>query len=62
MKKRHALFGIFHGCLRDAIFLLNPDDVATRKAMLVAKKKSKAKRRRSASRNLTLQNEDVRGA
>ena len=42
MKKRHALFGIFHGCLRDAIFLLNPDDVATRKAMLVAKEKVKS--------------------
>ena len=37
MKKRHPLFGIFHGCLRDAVFLLNPDDVKARRAMMVAK-------------------------
>ena len=37
MKKRHPLFGIFHGCLRDAVFLLNADDVKARRAMMVAK-------------------------
>ena len=37
MKKRHSLFGIFHDCLQDAVFLLNSDDVKARRAMMVAK-------------------------
>ena len=37
MKKSHLLFGIFFGCLRDALFVLNEDDVRARRDMMVAK-------------------------
>ena len=37
MKKSHLLFGIFFGCLRDALFVLNEDDVKARRAMMAAK-------------------------
>lgn len=37
MKKSHILYGLFFGCLRDALFVLNQDDVIARRKMMVDK-------------------------